>query len=436
MNSTRHIAFIATLIAAVSVASQVTSAKEQLQQLQTALHEAHLRSDWPSYLKNSRSLKDFMNGAPDSVLQLMSAEAFAGNVDGALTEFKEYVRMGQANEDVLKLKQFDALRANPQFAPIHKEMTANLTSISRASKACSLGDSTLLPEDIDYDPETKRFYISSVLRKELLTSDMQGNTHLFAEAPDHWPMMALKIDREHRILWATEVALDGFTIVDQKDWGRSAILIYDLKSGKLLHRIEEPIHTALGDMTLTQDGDAILSDGDGGGIYRVRRETQQIERMDAGDFISPQTAAMLPAGKHIFVPDYARGIGILDLNTKQVTWIPMQGRYALNGIDGLYLDGHTLIATQNGTSPERVIKFKLNDSLTRILSETIIERATPTLGDPTHGVVVRDAFYYIANSGWDTLDEHGSRKPGATPTAPLEHAWIMRTHALFDGIGN
>jgi sugar lactone lactonase YvrE len=431
MTSPARIAFVATLIAAVSVANQVTSAKEQLQQLQTALHEAHLRSDWPAYLKNSRILKDFMNRAPDSVLQLMSAEAFAGNVDGALSECKEYVRMGQANEDVLKLKQFDTVRADPRFAPIHKEMAANLTSISTASKAFSLSDSTLLPEDIDYDPATKRFYISSVLKKEILTSDLQGNTHLFAEAPDHWPMMALKIDREHRILWATEVALDGFTIVDQKDWGRSAILIYDLKSGQLLHRIEGPLHTALGDMTLTQDGDAILSDGDGGGVYRIRRETQQIERLYAGDFISPQTGAMLPDGKRIFVPDYARGIGILDLSTKQVTWVPMQGRYALNGIDGLYLDDHTLIATQNGTSPERVVAFKLDNSLTHILSERIIERATPTLGDPTHGVVVGDTFYYIANSGWDTLDEHGNRKPGTTSTSPL----IMRARAVLDGIG-
>lgn len=431
MNATRHIALLATLTAAFSVASQVPSAKEQLQQLQTALHEAHLRSDWPSYLKNSRTLKDFMNGAPDSALQLMSAEAFAGNVDGVLSEFKEYVRMGQANEDVLKLKQFDALRADPRFASIHKEMTTNLTSISTASKVCSLGDSTLLPEDIDYDPATKRFYISSVLKKEILITDIQGKTHLFAEAPDHWPMMALKIDREHRILWATEVALDGFTIVDQKDWGRSAILIYDLESGKLLHRIEGPSHTALADMTLTQDGDAILSDGDGGGIYRIRRETQRIDRLDAGDFISPQTAAILPGGKRIFVPDYVRGIGILDLNTKQVTWIPMQGTYALNGIDGLYLDGNTLIATQNGTSPERVVAFKLDDSLAHIVSERIIERATTTLGDPTHGVVVGGTFYYIANSGWDTLDEHGNHKPGTTPTAPL----IMRARTLRDGSG-
>ena len=51
-----------------------------------------------------------------------------------------------------------------------------------------------------------------------------------------------------------------------------------------------------------------------------------------------------------------------------------------------------------------------------IASESIIERATPTLGDPTHGVVVGDAFYYIANSGWDRLDASGRWAAGAQPT--------------------
>ncbi len=419
-----RIAFVATLTAVVSVAaaaSQLISAKEQLHQLQIALHDAHLRNDWPSYLKNSRRLNDFENGAPNSVLQLMSAEASAGNVDGALAELKEYVHMGQADEEVLKLKQFNTLRADPQFAAVHKEMAANFTSVSTASKAFSLGDSGLLPEDIDYD--LGHFYISSVLKKEILTSDLQGNTHLFAEAPDNWPMMAIKIDHAHHILWATEVALDGFAMVDKKEWGRSAILIYDLKNGKLLHRIEGPAHAALGDMALTRDGDAILSDGDGGAMYRVRRDTQRIERLDAGDFVSPQTGAMLPDGKSILIPDYVRGIGILNLDSKRAVWIPMQGEHALSGIDGLYLNGGNLVATQNGTSPERVVEFKLDRSLRHVLSERIIERATPTLGDPTHGVVVGDAFYYIVNSGWDILDEHGNRRPGTSPTAP----WIMRT---------
>jgi hypothetical protein len=108
-----------------------------------------------------------------------------------------------------------------------------------------------------------------------------------------------------------------------------------------------------------------------------------------------------------------RGVGVLNLTTKDVTWIPMEGRYALSGIDGLYLSGHTLIATQNGTSPERVVRFELDRSLSHVVSESIIERSTRTLGDLTHGVVEDGQFYYIANSGWDTMDQHGSVMLGA-----------------------
>jgi hypothetical protein len=92
----------------------------------------------------------------------------------------------------------------------------------------------------------------------------------------------------------------------------------------------------------------------------------------------------------------------------------MEGKYALNGIDGLYRNGRSLIATQNGVSPERVIRFELDPSLSRVISESIIERATATLGDPTHGVIVGRDFYYIASSGWDTLDDHGNRKSDAS----------------------
>jgi hypothetical protein len=95
----------------------------------------------------------------------------------------------------------------------------------------------------------------------------------------------------------------------------------------------------------------------------------------------------------------------------------MQGRFALNGIDGLYFSHGRLIAVQNGTTPERVIVFKLDAMLTRIESEMIIERSTGTLGDPTHGVVINNSFYYIANSGWDSIDDHGNVKPGTKPSA-------------------
>jgi hypothetical protein len=51
-------------------------------------------------------------------------------------------------------------------------------------------------------------------------------------------------------------------------------------------------------------------------------------------------------------------------------------------------------------------------------AERILERATTTLGVPTHGVVVGDAFYYIADSGWDRLGENGLFKTEAAKGGP------------------
>ncbi len=110
------------------------------------------------------------------------------------------------------------------------------------------------------------------------------------------------------------------------------------------------------------------------------------------------------------------------MRTRKVRWLSTQGKFALNGIDGLYFDHGTLITVHNGTTPERVVVFTLDTSLKSITSEHIIERSTRTLGDPTHGVVVNHYFYYIANSGWDVIDEHGQIRSGATTS----RARIMR----------
>lgn len=370
----------------------------------------------------------FLHGSPRALLQLMSAETLTGNPDAALRSFSQFVAMGQANEEVLKTKSFDPLRGLPKYQSIHAAMAVNAAGKSVAEEVFRLEATAQIPEDIDYDSETKHFYISTVLGKQIREVTMAGRSKLFADAPDQWPVMALKIDARRRILWATEVALDGFTAAAKTDWGRSAILEYDLRSGKLLHRIDAPPRTALGDMALATNGDPVVSDGEHGGVYRVNPETYSVARIDAGDFVSPQTPAALPDGTHLLVPDYVRGIGLLDLNTKQVVWIPMDGKHALSGIDGLYAVGNTLIATQNGTSPERVLRFDLTATMTRVLSESVIERGTATLGEPTHGIVVGDYFYYIANSGWDSLDEHGVLKELKAMAAPsIMRAKLNRT---------
>ncbi|MFI5336421.1 MAG: hypothetical protein ACHQ5A_06535 [Opitutales bacterium] len=389
------------------------TASQQLQEIQDGLRQAHAGNDAAAYVSYARKMRDLLNGSPDSILQLMLAESFAGNAREALQCFSHYLRLGQSNPAVLQSRQLDAIRGRPEFAALVARMADNRGMISAGTKAFDFTDKELLPEDIDYDSTTKCFYLTSILHHELLAVDLSGHARIFAPAPDRWPMVAVKVDSRRRLLWATEVAFDGLDLTPAQDWGHSAILLYDLDTGRLRRRIPGPEPSGLGDMTLTDDGDAIVSDGDRGGVYRVRLATGSIERLDAGDFISPQTPALHPDGRHIFVPDYTRGIGVLDLQTRQVAWMNTEGTHALSGIDGLYLRGRTLVAVQNGTAPERVIVFHLDASLSRIESESIVERATPTLGVPTHGVFLGGDFYYIANSGWNVLDEHGRRKPGA-----------------------
>ncbi len=414
----RALASFILLLITGSSAKQSGSAVEHFRTLQLQLRESRTNNDWRSYLTSANELKELLNEAPDSLLELARADVRAGAFKAAFHELEQFVRMGQSTDMLRTSSDFAALLKKADFKKIQSGMEANRSLISLGATAFLLSDPDLLAEDVDYDPRTKQFFITSVREKKIVSTEANGSSSEFAKAPDNWPMLAVKVDSSRGVVWATEVAMKGFNAVSESDWGRSAVLCYDLNTGKLLRRIEGPRPSALGDMVLTRDGDVIATDGDGGGVYRVLVNGSMLERLDNGDFISPQTPAIHPDGKHMFVPDYARGIGLLEITTKQIRWLSMEGRFAINGIDGLYFDRGRLIAVQNGTSPERVVSFALDASLTRIVSERIIERSTGTLGDPTHGVVIGKDFYYLANSGWDAIDDGGNVKPGAKLSVP------------------
>ncbi len=410
------------LVAAASPAASPQNAARQFHEIQSQMRQAHKRGDWVAFRTDARGLVQFLNGSPDALVELARADVHTGDPHGALDNLQKFAGMGQSLDVLRTLPDFEALHAQSRFQRFLQTMDANVRPLSHAERALVIPEPGLLPEDVDYDAGSQRFFLTSVLEKKIVTLDSQGRLADFAPAPDSWPMLGLKVDTKHGVVLATEVALDGFTSVPKRDWGRSAVVLYDLKTGTLLRRIEGPRPSAFGDLALSPNGDALVSDGEGGGVYAIRRESGVMERVDDGQFISPQTPGYISDGNHAFVPDYVRGIGVLDLVAKSVRWIPMDDRFALEGIDGLYVSGNELVAVQNGTSPERVIAFTLDTAMDRVVSERSIESATPAL-DPTHGALVGDWFYYIANSGWNQLANDGTVKKGAS----LTPARIMRS---------
>jgi hypothetical protein len=416
--------FLAVIAAAtISLGAIVPSATagQWFARTVTQMHQARLHGDWKTYRAHADSLVSFLNGSPDALLDLARADVNLSDGAGALDALRLIAAMGQAPAAVKTLPDFVALQDTSEFVDIAAQMVSNAAPVTRARLAFTVTDPRLVPEDIDYDAGQHRFFLTSILEDEIASVDASGHLAVFAHAPDHWPMLALKVDAKRHLVWATEVAVEGFWSVPKRAWGRSALVAYGLARGEVVRRIEGPPGTALGDMALGANGDLLISDGAGGGVYRLAAGASRLTLVNGTDFISPQTPAYAPDESLVFVPDYARGIGLLDQGGRLLRWIPMDERYALEGTDGLYYLDKLLVAVQNGTSPDRVVAFSLDASLDRVIGCTIVESGTPHL-DPTHGVIVGDQFYYIANSGWDELDASGKVNAGAT----LTPARIMR----------
>ena len=405
-------------------AQSPTNARDELAALRQQAHAEREAGNHAGYLREALKVRTLLNNDPSAILSVARGYMEAGDNPKALDALMEFADLGQMDDGILdgSNKIFAPLAGSPRYKAILEKFAKKKTPVSNAETAFSLSDPGLVAEDIDYDAASKSFLITSVLEKKIIRVSEAGVATDFAASPSGWPMLAIKVDGTRKLVWATEVALDGFTAAPKTDWAKSALLCFDLKTGKLLRRVEGPAGAALGDMVLDAKGDPIVSDGAKGGVYRLRDGTLQL--LNGTELISPQTPAMLPDGKHMLVPDYLRGVGVLDLDTGAVRWIAENGpgRTALNGVDGLYVRGKSLFLVQNGTSPERVLRLGLDPTLRQVVSTEIIERATPTLGDPTHGVFVGNHFYYIANSGWSELDDHGDLKPGSK----LTPARIMR----------
>jgi hypothetical protein len=78
------------------------------------------------------------------------------------------------------------------------------------------------------------------------------------------------------------------------------------------------------------------------------------------------------------------------------------------GIDGLYRVGDDLVGVQNGVEPYRVVRLHLGPGGERIASAEVLERARPDYAEPTLGVVVDGALYYVANSQWERFRDDGT----------------------------
>ncbi len=426
----------AAILASAAAAPAAANPAPTWEEVQHAAKLAHDRGDYRTYREDCQRLLVLLSGHPDLVVAMAKAEALLGHPAAAMEWLNRFAGMG-LTRDVAAEPDLASLEKAAGMAALLARVSANGKPVSRAARAFTLADPELLTEDIAYDPARRRFLVSSIREAKIVAIDAgTGAATDFVPAGRDaiWGVLALAVDARRGLLWATTAAMPQMRGYRAADAGHTAVLRYDLASGKLQKRYDLPFparpapgappaadgdrERVLGDMTVAPNGDVFASEGEAGAIYAIRHERDALETLvPEGIFPSPQTPAVTPDGRRLLVADYVRGIGVVDLSTRAVTWMPHPYEVAVNGIDGFYLFGTTLLAVQNGVQPNRVIRLDLDPPLARILRWEPLESGSAGLGVPTHGTLVGNRFYFLANSGWDQLADDGSLKRGGKLTS-------------------
>ena len=390
------------LVAAAAILARAADPEPRWLVLNREARQAVQAKDYAKLRAALLELRPLMPGNPRITYNLAAAEARLGNREAALARLRNFAGMGLLY-DISSDEDFAAFKGTPEFAAILGRIDESRDPANRAQTAFQLEEPDLIAEDIACDPRTHRFFVSSVRKAKIITGDGKE----FAKAD--WSVLALAVDTRRRLLWATTGWLPHCEPCKAEDKDKTALLAFDLSSGALKERIEAPVKGLLSDITIGRKGDLYVSENQGGAVFHLPPGGRELERLDTpGEFPAPQTPALAADEKTLYVPDYVRGIAAINLSTRAVEWLVPADDIALTGIDGLYLYRNSFLAVQNGIAPPRVVRFSPD-----LLHQEILEANTPGLGEPTHGTLVGNVFYFLRNSGWNAYDENGRKKPGA-----------------------
>ncbi|HEX2834486.1 MAG TPA: hypothetical protein VHW00_15855 [Thermoanaerobaculia bacterium] len=362
---------------------------------QKAAMDAYQAKNHVAFLENIRKASDLRPQHPTLLYQLAAALDLNGRRDEAVRVLERIAAMGFVYDVA---KDF----SDAKYKRVAKRFEANARPIGTAKSELTIERQGLIPEGMAFDG--KRFFVSSVRTKSIFVIDPNGKVEEFAHAP--YGVFGMVADPKRGVLWAVASAsptTEGY-VAEEK--GKAVLLRIGLWTGRVLE-VLEPADDAdhhFGDVALASDGEVYVSDAVGATIHRVNGSA--LEPFVRGSFSSLQGLAVV--GGVIFAADYSKGILAIDRRTRDVHTLRVPSTASVLGIDGLYAAGEkTLIGTQNGTNPFRIVRIELDRSGLAVASVTTLLANSSLMGDPTLGVVANERFYFNGNAQWDLFGNDG-----------------------------
>ncbi len=376
--------------------AQDAFASENWNALAAELDAAQRLRPYSLYLMRNRILAHEMNGDRARALQIARQAAERG------------LSMDLSGHDA-----FDAVKDDPAFAAIAKQMADNASARGESIDFVELAYDDWLPEAIAIGRDEADFI--GCVRSGEIHDLRQRDDVLYARGG------VFDIEVRGQTLWAAINNQLAYKKAGEEP-AFAAVAAFDLEMGAQIREIR------LG------AGDALIGDieiGGDGVIYASDSKTPRIFKIDSADdkravsFANPRYAnlqgiALDEENGRLYVADYLTGLYAMDLDTGEATLLGNDADAHLGGIDGLYLYDGDLIGVQNGTTPQRIVRMRLSKDGMNVRKFKVLAQNLSQWNEPTHGSVRGDTFYYIATSNWPSYDaENGWAVRDDNPPRPV-----------------
>jgi hypothetical protein len=266
----------------------------------------------------------------------------------------------------------------------------------KAQIAFKITERDIIPEGIAYDPASKSFFVSSIFKKKIMKISETGAVSEFIKSgqDEFLEGLGMKVDAAGR-LWACNNTPEYDTLKHMAN-----VHVFDTKTGALVKKFQlaDGKRHLFNDLYITATGDVYVTDSEGGGVYVIRNNSDNLEEfVPNGKLHYPNGLTSNPEETKLYVST-ASGLGIVgvDMKTKQIE--PLEAKYRIIGVDGLYRYKTQLIGIQNAFFPEAIMRFTLSSAANSISKIEFVAHSEAGFDIPTTGVIVGDDLYFIGNS--------------------------------------
>ncbi len=395
---------------------------DNIDRLRQLASEAYYGKRYPRFVAIMEKLRSLRPYNSDYMYQMVLAYALNGQMTPAFNEMLIMQRQG-LNYNFDDTPDSESLRTTNLYNYLNDLMIKAGEPLGEGQQVLQLESDIVLPEAIDWDQARGELLIGEVSDGIIWRVGLDGRKREFIKpGVDNglWSVFDLKVDNGRNHLWVSSALVSWYSGYGAGRVGGSGLFRFDLNSGELQKKYLLPLDgesRALANMTLAGDGTVYVADSVRPVIYKLAPDAQKLTPFLASPaLVSIRGMALNADGSKLYLSDYEKGLVVVDLESRAARPLGLVDNLNVGGIDGLYFwDDRYLVAIQNGISPQRLMRFELNDDGTAIRNVRPLMVANPNFDYPNFGAVAGNDMYFFANSHWTRVNARGKPIAGQLP---------------------